>query len=644
MAPKTALPIADCWHGDSDAYVNSLLSFTTSSQLFQNLCGGIHILDFLTRKPDLYETVLPQEWREWFCGPDIHAIMALLFKSSLQDYETLLAQIDAEDGKTWQGFQLPPRSFIEYILTVRKHCLIRDFSTNAFGGSAPARLPIRIATGMKPKKAHEVENFARYVNQLTVDVREKTGEDVSHIVDFGSGMNYLGRALASLPYEKDIIAIESKHGNVKGAQFKDVKAALAKKPKHIINKKLHKQMLAQQKLAESLPQQDGEKDVLVTSEATQNLKTPVVDSDGASPVVAEALPDPELLQALQHLDQIQLDQDVTATIMKEVQPENAAETPTENLQKTKGSLTHVECEIKDGYLEPIISHILTPSEQSTNTNSISEAPKQHANSKAMVISLHSCGNLLHHGVRSLVLNPSVSAVAMIGCCYNLMTERLGPPSYKIPVLRSLHPRLQTTSNAHDPHGFPMSKKLETFPHPSGKGVNLNITARMMAVQAPYNWGPVDSEGFFTRHFYRALFQRILLDCKIVSEPSDGESAAPLTIGSLKKNDFDSFRTYARAAIQKLLKDKTWGPLVKEQTADLTDDQIDQYEVDFAESKKNLSVIWSLMAFSAGAVESVIVVDRWQFLREHEEVAECWVEPVFEYAQSPRNLVVVGIKR
>ena len=52
-----------------------------------------------------------------------------------------------------------------------------------------------------------------------------------------------------------------------------------------------------------------------------------------------------------------------------------------------------------------------------------------------------------------------------------------------------------------------------------------------------------------------------------------------------------------------------------------------------------------MAFSAGVVESLIVVDRWLFLKEHPDtVKDCWVEAVFDYAQSPRNLVVVGVKK
>jgi hypothetical protein len=51
-----------------------------------------------------------------------------------------------------------------------------------------------------------------------------------------------------------------------------------------------------------------------------------------------------------------------------------------------------------------------------------------------------------------------------------------------------------------------------------------------------------------------------------------------------------------------------------------------------------------MAFSAGVVESLIVVDRWCWLSEREEVREAWVEPVFDYGISPRNMVVVGIKK
>ncbi|KIV85052.1 hypothetical protein PV11_00788 [Exophiala sideris] len=164
-------------------------------------------------------------------------------------------------------------------------------------------------------------------------------------------------------------------------------------------------------------------------------------------------------------------------------------------------MTYIEHDVKDGRLENILypddyNVQCTPRayEHDTNGEQPSESTDGNTASsphrKAMVVSLHSCGNLSHHGIRSLVLNPSVTAVAMIGCCYNLLTERLGPATYKLPQLRPNHPRLEATGSAYDPHGFPMSHTLANFPYEAGgggggRGVKLNITARMMAVQAPY---------------------------------------------------------------------------------------------------------------------------------------------------------------
>ena len=77
---------------------------------------------------------------------------------------------------------------------------------------------------------------------------------------------------------------------------------------------------------------------------------------------------------------------------------------------------------------------------------------------------------------------------------------------------------------------------------------------------------------------------------------------------------------------------------------MSDGDLAEYERSFARQKHELCVVWSLMAFSAGVVESLIVVDRWSWLSEQESVREAWVEPVFDYGISPRNMVVVGIKK
>ena len=54
------------------------------------------------------------------------------------------------------------------------------------------------------------------------------------------------------------------------------------------------------------------------------------------------------------------------------------------------------------------------------------------------------------------------------------------------------------------------------------------------------------------------------------------------------------------------------------------------------------MVWSLMAFSAGVIESVIVVDRWLYLREM-GCSQAWVEAAFDHGESPRNFVVVGVR-
>lgn len=202
----------------------------------------------------------------------------------------------------------------------------------------------------------------------------------------------------------------------------------------------------------------------------------------------------------------------------------------------------------------------------------------------------------------------------------------------------------------------MSNRLCKYESSTGKGLRLNITARMMAVQAPYNWGVKDSEGFFTRHFYRALLQRIFLDYGVVEAPqkqhvemNDGSplgwsgGTAPIILGGLRKSCYRSFVAYVRGALEKLCQGER-ADFFKEKMAHLKDEDIERYEEEYAERKQELSVTWSLMAFSAHVIEAVIVADRWLFLKEQDEVAEAWVEPIFEYSQSPRNLVVVGIKK
>ena len=600
MPPSCPLPLQENFL-DTD-YVESLLSFITSSDLFQRLCGGIHILDFLTQEPDLYSAVLPQAWTEWFQLPEVSDILDLFLREDITVIETLIDLNDGSSRKqhdtlpTWRGFPCPPLSLLNYIHAIRKHTLLRDFKgciqrANPNPSDNQGALPRHVAVGMKPKKIHEVENFVQYVDNLIADIDKSNTQPITHVIDFGSGQNYLGRALASPPHDKRVVALESKEHNIKGAKDMDVTAKLVAKEKIMRNKKQFRRGI----------------------QARDNQQ-PLFDAKPARSMCS--------------------------------QHQSALIAPKKNGEN--GNIQYIETRIEDGDLSTVIAQIR--SVRAPNSSAPSTDPG------VMVISLHSCGNLIHHGLRSLISNPTVKAVAMIGCCYNLVTERLGSPTFKLPSLRSSNLRLDQTSSACDPHGFPMSERLARYKYPHGEGIRFNITARMMACQAPQNWTALDCESFFTRHFYRALLQRIFLDWGIVEKPTHADSftggsprgwtgAGPsLTIGSLRKGYYASFTAYVRGAIAKLAEDQDYGAKITAQMKPLTDEEIEIYEAKYKHKKKELSIIWSLMAFSASVVESTIVVDRWLWLKEQQEVEDSWVEAVFDYKQSPRNLVVVGTKR
>ncbi|KAF2851886.1 hypothetical protein T440DRAFT_467139 [Plenodomus tracheiphilus IPT5] len=728
MGPETPLPLPAEFN-DCDEYVESLLKFTTSSWLLQTLCGGVHILDFYTRTPDLYTTILPQSWRDWFKTTDIMDIIDLLMREDLGQFDDPQAQTNTS---SWRDGPVPPKELLDYIKEVRKHLLCRDFPPPNSGlKSEKTAIPRHIATGMKVKKVHEVDNFARYIDRLSSEIAASGKKPITHLVDFGSGQNYLGRALAATPYSKHIVAVESAQHNIDGAKNMDIMAKLVEKPLVMRNKKEYRAKMGKGKGSKKTEVDGVSQGPEEGASLHQASDAPVTDHDsngidGSSDVILPL-----------HPEGVTCDDDgctIPAPNTQDPVPKNKAPkyipkysktphltnttgtTTTTTLQvynEGHGSVQYVQHIIRNGDLTPVIDQVLDPSSitkdkvattTSTTTadpTSLATIPKRN-NVNAMVVSLHSCGNLVHYGLRSLLLNPHISAVAMVGCCYNLLTERLGPPTYKLPTLRPNHPRLEETSNANDPNGFPMSEKLATYPLPhtplspspsspdtpsththnnynnNPTGIRLNITARMMAVQAPFNWGPQDSDLFFTRHFYRSLLQRIFLDRGVISAPlppntshptsgnghtstvnftplhgrgpglSSNGTVTPLTIGTLRKFAFADFTSYVHAALSKLYAPNSFCEIdpqfIRGKMEGLGDEEIRGYERAFEGRKKELSVMWALMAFSAGVVESVIVVDRWLWLREQEGVERAWVEAVFEYGFSPRNLVVVGVKK
>ncbi|KAI1352172.1 methyltransferase domain-containing protein [Xylaria sp. FL0043] len=593
MRPSKPLPYADCW-ASPEEYVDNLLQFVTTSDTFQILCGGVHVLDFFTSEPGLFSHVIPDEWQPWLLQCDPMRLIDVLMR---------------EDIDSLSDSQQLPETLSRYIKDIRRFSLARAFSSRE---EELPKLTWQMAVGMKPKKIHEVRHFAEYVNQLASDIEADFDNSITHFVDFGSGQNYLGRALASAPYNKQIVAVEGREQNIAGAKVLDIMSGVIEKPKTIRNKKLWMQR---------------------------------VDS-----LIPEDQRDERALKRAAKIIKASQDYTVDFRPRREIEAVYAPE-------EGKGFIRYIEGRLESGDLADVIDKL---------ENTRLGTPAARTDIRLMAISIHSCGNLSHHGIRSLILNPAVQAIAIVGCCYNLLTEKLGPPTYKHPYMRpslqALNGRVIRESAKHDPHGFPLSDRLCTY---RDDGIRLNITARMMACQAPHNWTEAESDGFFTRHFFRAVLQKIFLDRGVISkiyhdgtkaEDGAGDSAQspfnvstnPVILGSLSKSCYKSLHAYVRGAITKLTTSsdhREQRDIIQERLSDITDEEIAAYERQYGPRKRELSAVWTLMAFSAVVVESLIVTDRWLFLRQHPDVVQdAWVETVFDYRQSPRNLVVVGIKK
>ena len=238
MGPEKPLPYGP-YYDTPEQYMAALLKFLTTSDMLQMLCGTVHILDFLTQEPDLYETIFPPDWREWLEQFGIADILHFLLREDLDClFSDLYSGERTESPSLWRGKPSPPKSLVCYVQDVRHLILDRAFyRPSPLNNEQVPHFSPSLKVGMKPKKAHEVQNFAAFIERLNSNIAQNTNHDISHFIDFGSGQSYLGRVLASPLYKKNVVAIERRHTNITGAMDMDVTAKIANKKTRLVNKK-----------------------------------------------------------------------------------------------------------------------------------------------------------------------------------------------------------------------------------------------------------------------------------------------------------------------------------------------------------------------------------------------------------------------
>lgn len=256
--------------------------------------------------------------------------------------------------------------------------------------------------------------------------------------------------------------------------------------------------------------------------------------------------------------------------------------------------------------------------------------------RCLLTGLHACGRLSEHMVRYFTLCPFITQLAAVGCCYN-----------------HIIPRSDTC-----PEGFPISERMR------GLNVTLSPTALMTGCQAPNNWQKPDptakSSPYSRKQFYRALLEKLFHDQGINvhqthseiasaegeeagnkttrSERSDGLSTGsaansqPQPNWGIRKGDLAAFEKFARRAMSCLGLSPNR----------ISTEDMDLYEERFKGFEGRIAILWTLSVLCCKAVESVIALDRYWFLVEH-DAGHVDVVPIFNYRVSPRNLMIVARK-
>jgi SAM-dependent methyltransferase len=236
----------------------------------------------------------------------------------------------------------------------------------------------------------------------------------------------------------------------------------------------------------------------------------------------------------------------------------------------------------------------------TSTDEIgAEIETWAAGEKCLLTGLHACGALSEHMIRLSTTVPCISRLAVVGCCYN----HISPLS------------------ASNPLGFPISPFMRL------QKLNLSTSALITGCQAPTNWTHNPNSSFGRKHWYRAVLEKLLYDKKLVNQEQR-------PVWAIRNCDLKSFPAYAARALQSLK---------LEIGKDVTEEEIAEYEERFQNRTAETAILWTLSVMLCRVVESAIALDRVFFLQEA-GLHDVDILPIFDYKESPRNLMIVASKR
>ncbi|KAI8086070.1 methyltransferase domain-containing protein [Halteromyces radiatus] len=227
--------------------------------------------------------------------------------------------------------------------------------------------------------------------------------------------------------------------------------------------------------------------------------------------------------------------------------------------------------------------------------------QEDKNNDWIVCGLHTCGDLSTSMFRLFAESNQIKWLVNVGCCYHFLSED-GPQP-----------------------GFPMSDGLKK------KGYQLGNSARVLACQSPSKWtDPIIGQQSFNQYFYRAVLLHTIVDKGLAKK------APP--IGMIKRKK--TYLQYYQTAMKRL----DYGSEV------ITEEEAEEYYQLYKDQHvdKQIIVLWTLRVLLAPVLESLILIDRWIYLKSLVESTDSknkgvWMWPLFDSLASPRNMCIVVSK-
>eukprot|EP01127_Copromyxa_protea_P020965 TRINITY_DN7094_c0_g1_i1.p1 TRINITY_DN7094_c0_g1~~TRINITY_DN7094_c0_g1_i1.p1 ORF type:complete len:437 (+),score=90.21 TRINITY_DN7094_c0_g1_i1:385-1695(+) len=289
------------------------------------------------------------------------------------------------------------------------------------------------------------------------------------------------------------------------------------------------------------------------------------------------------------------------------------------------------------------------------------APKKTKN--VGIVGLHCCGDLTPTILRLFCNNPGIRSLMVVGCCYYAMSEERQEGEKAC----SCNKKREGEEERTDLRNYPMSaflRSLDADPVISDGGLKVACdNGEAMDSETILILGTNCSmERLNLSAMYRMLLDKLCWSNQfdVGEEKEENPCGCQLTIHKVKVKANTTFYTYlhkalSRVRIRQETKDGVCPHTVynrrTQQALALSEEELQEWfrtEVETHKPHIRLNLVLTLRTLVSSLLESLLIVDRFIFLKEREKEAGSQyllrVEPLFDQTISPRNMAFLAIKQ